>query len=487
MISLAEKIVSRITVDYSSITVVKNPDGFLATDVVRSWLSQTGVRIVSGSQLALRVDYELNGKSCEDGKTVYLCQQPELFLPDMRQLPQVSFSLSDLFPLLPDKQVIRTLSIAVLELLFARQGIRRMSLVEQQVLTANVQREVEENKQKSIDGFAERVVRTIPATDEWANLHKATEAVSSIVADAAKVCMYENIEDLLAPVNEQFQEWVDTHYFAELNANPVLRPHSVNKILAHLDAAYAKNDKVALVVVDGFSYWQYQVLREYLHKAGIETEDKVTLAWIPTITMLSRQAIFRGDVPQQDYQQNPQNERKLWSEHWSQQGFASYEVQYLYDTDEFVIQPDVKRLAVVTVELDEKMHSSTDYRDLYSLTENWCARFVRKIQAIRAAGFSICLTTDHGNLYSHGAASLTAQEKVYLYKDGSRGKRHLIYKDTAEQSRFYEEHSASMPMLKHDNWLAIRNAGCFDRAGATGITHGGSHWMEVVIPFVKIP
>ena len=71
--TFAQKIVSRITVPYNSITVVKNPDGFLATDAVVSWLLQTeNVRVVSGSQLAIRVDYELHGKASED-KIVYLC------------------------------------------------------------------------------------------------------------------------------------------------------------------------------------------------------------------------------------------------------------------------------------------------------------------------------------------------------------------------------------------------------------------------------
>ena len=77
-------------------------------------------------------------------------------------------------------------------------------------------------------------------------------------------------------------------------------------------------------------------------------------------------------------------------------------------------------------------------------------------------------------------------EKVFLYKDGSRGKRHLIYNNKVEQDSFFEVNKAEIPLLLHEDWLAVRNDACFENEGQTIITHGGSHFMEMVIPFVKI-
>ena len=73
-----------------------------------------------------------------------------------------------------------------------------------------------------------------------------------------------------------------------------------------------------------------------------------------------------------------------------------------------------------------------------------------------------------------------------LYKDGSRGKRHLIYNNKVEQDSFFEKNKAEIPLLLHEDWLAVRNDACFENEGQTIITHGGSHFMEMVIPFVKI-
>ena len=143
------------------------------------------------------------------------------------------------------------------------------------------------------------------------------------------------------------------------------------------------------------------------------------------------------------------------------------------------------RLVVVTVEMDEKMHASTDYKDLLSLTENWCPRIAEKIKTMKSAGFTVYLTTDHGSVLSHGWRPLTQVEKVFLYKDGSRGARHLIYKEIDEQQRFYNSNS-DLPMLRHDNWLIIRNDRCFANEYKDMITHGGSHFLEVVIPFIII-
>ena len=239
------------------------------------------------------------------------------------------------------------------------------------------------------------------------------------------------------------------------------------------------------MVVDGFAYWQFVVLKRHLEGLGIKTQDNTILSWLPSITMLSRQAIFRGNTPTMDYKQSPDNERKLWRSYWQSQGIGQFEMQYISDDDEFAINEGVKRLAVVTVEMDKKMHSSYDYRDLLSLTENWCPRITERIKTILNAGYALYLTTDHGSVQSKGWKALTQVEKVFLYKDGSRGKRHLIYNNVEEYQRFANE-NRELGMLTHDNWLCMRSNLCLARNNERMITHGGCHFEEVVIPFAKI-
>lgn len=483
---LIDKIVQKITVDYCRLTIAGNQDGFLAKADVRHLIhQQSGIEVVVGSNLQLRIHFELEYKQHPETRYIYVCNSLETLVDDMRQEAYVTtFSISDLFPLFADKSLLRKQNMDVLDRLYDRRSLRRISMSEGRMLIESILQELESEKRKSGDFFLSQL-RSLQV--DWNNrMVETISSLSAIIYQAIQGGVYEAIEEDVARINETFQTWIDEHYFAMQNTNPLLSAKCVNKILPHLAAKYKPDEKLALIVVDGMSYWQYHLLKIYLQQQGVEAKDQVTLAWLPTITMLSRQAIFRGANPLPEYKQNPENERKLWFQYWQQRGIPSFDIQYISDKDEFAIDEGVRRLAYVTVEMDEKMHSSTDYRDLCSLTENWCSRITEKIITLRNAGYDIYLTTDHGSVLSHGWRKLSNVEKVFLYKDGSRGKRHLIYNNKVEQRSFFEQNKDAIPLLCHDDWLAVRNNVCFEAEGKTIITHGGSHLMEMVIPFAKI-
>ena len=484
MNDLIKRLAAKVAVDYQRLSIVSNPDGLLCQEVVCSLLyQQHGLEVVTGSNLHLRLHYELEYKRQDTTHYIYVTDSIETILPDMRREAYLcDFSIGDLFPLFADKSLLRGLPFEVLTELYDQCAMRRVTMMEGRSLVDNIVKEQERRAKQSAE-YCLALLSKINV--DWRKPLQTITAVSEVVVTAVRNGVYQQMMPAIAAINQDFQDWIDSDYFATLQSNHLLHPKSVNKILPHLAEKHGKEEKTALLVVDGFTYWQYTILRQHLLGEGIETQDGTTLSWLPSITMLSRQAIFRGDTPRQDYKQNPENERKLWRTFWQEHGFSSYETQYISDKDEFAINEAVKRLAIVTVEMDSKMHSSTDYRDLLSLTENWCQRITEKIQAVLRAGFHLYLTTDHGSTLSFGWRNISTVEAVFLYTDGSRGRRHLIYKSHEEQERFYKDNKEH-PLLKHDNWLAIRDDSCFAREGEIMITHGGSHFMEVVIPFVKL-
>ena len=484
MNALIKRLAAKVAVDYQRLSIVSNPDGLLCQEVVCSLLyQQHGLEVVTGSNLHLRLHYELEYKRQDTTHYIYVTDSIETILPDMRRDAYLcDFSIGDLFPLFADKSLLRGLPFEVLTELYDQCAMRRVTMMEGRSLVDNIVKEQERRAKQS----AEYCLALLSGINvDWRKPLQTITAVSEVVVTAVRNGVYQQMMPAIAAINQDFQDWIDSDYFATLQSNHLLHPKSVNKILPHLAEKHRKEEKTALLVVDGFTYWQYTILRQHLLGEGIETQDGTTLSWLPSITMLSRQAVFRGDTPRQDYKQNPENERKLWRTFWQEHGFSSYETQYISDKDEFAINEAVKRLAIVTVEMDSKMHSSTDYRDLLSLTENWCQRITEKIQAVLRAGFHLYLTTDHGSTLSYGWRNISTVEAVFLYKDGSRGRRHLIYNNVEEQERFYKDNKEH-PLLKHDNWIAIRDDSCFAREGEIMITHGGSHFMEVVIPFVKL-
>ena len=237
------------------------------------------------------------------------------------------------------------------------------------------------------------------------------------------------------------------------------------------------------------SYWQYLVLDRFLTEEGLSTKKDITMSWLPSITKLSRQAIFKGNIPNVSYTQNPIQEEKLWNDFWTENSnrskrMSKYEVSYTYDS---LLASDYNRYkqAFVDASLDHKMHSSSNNKDLYDLTVNWAKDAAENIKLLHEQGFIIYITTDHGNIMAHSWRALKQSEKTYLYEKDSRGDRYLMYKDENYKNEFLQNNEEIVKdLLVHENWLVWRNSNCF--AGKNEITHGGSHFLEVVIPFITI-
>lgn len=295
------------------------------------------------------------------------------------------------------------------------------------------------------------------------------------------------LNPVIQSLNYRFQQHLDANYKEHiLPSNPFKRPQAVSKILPHLKSHYGITDKVALLVVDGMAFWQYHLLKQSIAGQGLTLEEHAIYSWIPSVTYLSRQAIFRGSTPGTDYVQSPANEKKLWEEYWKKEGLPPTMIRYDYQQVEPAGLQNISRLAVVYTELDDKMHSSSDYEDLYALTQNWITRsqVAGQIHQLTREGFTVYLTTDHGNLEAAGWRNLKGKEKFGASK--SRSKRHLEY----AESWLADEFLASNPELaevvgREQNTLYLRDDRSFSNQSSE-VTHGGSHFLEVLIPFVKI-
>ena len=294
-------------------------------------------------------------------------------------------------------------------------------------------------------------------------------------------------DDFLKEVNSKFQDYLATNHKSLINSNPINKPKLVSKILDHIAFNY-KEDKVALVVVDGFSYWQYKMLSKHLSDQFQKVED-ILHSWIPSITQLSRQAIFKGDVPDKEYIQNPINEKKLWFKYWEENGIGQDEIEYQHDPIEFSVKSRTKRLGIVFKDLDDKMHSSSDYNDLRSLTENWFERskLMSYLDKLISNGFQVILTTDHGNVEAEGWRTLSGREKLGTKnKSGSRSQRHIEYTDEWLVKEFVNENEEIRPSIVIDEQaIYFTDNKSFSKEKQL-VTHGGSHIFEVLIPFIKL-
>lgn len=453
--------------------VVSDKDGFLSRKDVQEWLSDSGVAFEQGTQFQLRLMYELRYKTNTDCKYCFVTDENFQILPDIRQCSNiVTFNLSKFLPAYHRPSLV-SVSLDLLEKIYRRRQVKSLNMIE----TTNLIAQLEE-QQDPMDTINRKLSQI---TGD--KLEERLADVSECVVEALELDGYNKISKEIDRINSEWQQGLEERYFGQVLPSSYLSaPSYVGNVLNHIHSNY-KNDLVALVVVDGLSFWQYLTLKKSFPDT-LTIQDSYIHSWIPSITMLSRQSIFRGGVPIRDYKQNPQNEEKLWFDYWTNHGFKNDEIGYEYNVlGEFC--GTTKRLAYVTVKLDEKMHASENNRELFLLTRNWATSFAKDIKRLIDAGYKVFLTTDHGNVESEGWRKLTSQEKVYVYGDGSRGMRHLIYDDTHGMDELYEKMDHEQ-VWRHDDWMVWRNRKSFSSNGCQEITHGGCHFLEVLIPFIKI-
>jgi hypothetical protein len=162
----------------------------------------------------------------------------------------------------------------------------------------------------------------------------------------------------------------------------------------------------------------------------------------------------------------------------------AYEIDYTYGSL-LAGGYNLYKQAFVDEILDEKMHSSSNNKNLYSLTENWAQGAAEGIKVLHDEKYTVYITTDHGNIMVHHWRALSSIEKTFLYEKESKGSRYLMYAKHEYLEDFLQKNNEiNNELLVHDSWAIWRNTKCFK--GQDEITHGGSHFLEVVIPFITI-
>lgn len=478
--SLIKHIIKVLSGYDAPVLIIENNDGFLFRIDVIEEFKRNNINVSIGSNLSQRVAFELKNSR----KTLFLInKESRQYLEDIETIAIHSeFFLSQY---LSEYHIpsVKDLPLSILDKLFIKKQLFSLSKGE-------TLKEIEKvssvskfkNPKFDIDGFTSRINEGLAtSTIDW--LQIATlfgDAISQSIGSE----QFALVLELIKEVNEKFQEHIQAKYAQMKNSNPIKRPQVVSKVLDYIDFNY-KQDSIALIVIDGLSFWQYALIKNRLPG---NKKEAITFSWIPSITQLSRQAIFRGYSPLESYRQNPTNESKLWKDYWKAKNFNDFEILYQHDTINVSNIDGIKRLGIVYKDLDDYMHSSKDYNDLLKLTENWFERskIQKTIQELLAQGFRVIITSDHGNIQAKGWRGLNGKEKLGTNKSGSRSERHIEYSEKRLKDEFLDNNPELLDsIVQEDQAIYFKDELSFSRRDDL-VTHGGAHFLEVVIPFIEI-
>jgi len=478
---LIQLIVDDLKIHQSDVILIENNDKFLYREDIIKILKSNGIEIVYGTNIQQRIQFELREK---DSILVLLSQDNTSYLEDIKNTSKaVLFFFNDYLNGYHIPSIIN-LEINVLEKLFIKKQIVMLNKNETLNAIANAQTEsdIKSTIKFNVEEF-ETLLNTslISENKNWSVISRI---ISNAILNTIGTKQFEEILINVNKANEIFQETLNSFYQQTKVSSAVKKPKIVSKILDYLNINYPVS-KIALIVIDGLAFWQYELLKTQLPETK---NEEVIYSWIPSITQLSRQAIFRGGIPHTDYKQGPANEEILWKKYWNAKGINDFEIRYNHETINLLNLDYIKRFAIVFKDLDEKMHSSTDYNDLLKLTENWIERsnIISVIDELKKAGFTIFLTTDHGNIQAKGWRGLKGREKLGTNKSGSRSERHIEY----TEKWLSDEFITNNPELKdsvvmEDQAIYFKSDLSFSNK-ETLVTHGGAHILEVLIPFIKI-
>jgi hypothetical protein len=479
--SLIEHIVYDFKNHSNPVLLVENNDGFLFREDVIQLCKESDIKVVKGSSIKQRVEFELRDTN---SILVLLSEDNSEYLEDIKQTSSaLEFFIKDYISGYHIPSILDE-SIPILEILYQENQLISLSKSQTIQEVKKVKSKVEKVTVIPLDlqelsGSLDEVLAA--SVIDWVRIAKI---ISKALLASIGTKQLEQVMLKIKDVNDVFQDKLKKDFQSSKNSSAVKRPQIVSKILDYLNFNF-KKDKVALIVVDGLSYWQYQLLSKKLNG---NLKEQVIYSWIPSITQLSRQAIFRGDTPETDYKQGPTSELKLWKTYWKSKGFNELEIRYNHQKIDIENLRNIKRFAAVYKDLDDYMHSSIDYTDLLKLTENWIQRseIVSVVDRLLNENFKIFITTDHGNIQAKGWRGLQGKEKLGTNKSGSRSQRHLEYSEKWLSDEFISNNpELKDSLVMEDQAVYFKDDLSFSRE-KTLVTHGGAHLLEVLIPFIEI-
>jgi hypothetical protein len=300
-------------------------------------------------------------------------------------------------------------------------------------------------------------------------------------------------------LNRHFEKWMIEEY-VNLRTLPVVpKPKMVHQIPHFL--ARKIDSKIALIVMDGMNFTQWHMIKQHLANDGWSFEEDAVFSWIPSVTSVSRQSIFSGLEPRQfpDTIHSTRKEKKYWLQFWEQAGFTKQNVAYenslgleVYNQSSlsYMQFPSIRVYGAVIDVIDQFMHGAVQgNQTMFSELSTWLStNYINQFLAdLVDQDYDVYITSDHGNVECLGIGRI--HEGVLV---NSKGERTRIYQSENIRNQTHLTYAESTISWNHSglpkdyNVLLAKGNYAFVPKSDKIVTHGGIHFEEVIVPFVKV-
>ena len=313
----------------------------------------------------------------------------------------------------------------------------------------------------------------------------------------------EAYQKMQSEIDAAFLAWLRQRY-APLGSQRLPTPHHVHHVPHYI--AYQRRQggagRVALLILDGMSLADWTLIGPVwrARHPNWRFEERLLLAQVPTITVVSRQALVSGLRPA-DFAATLDTTRvepKHWAAFWTREDLSREACPHVHlalgrdDPPSEVDSARTRALCLIYNKIDDMVHDATlgttDFQaSLGVWLEEHSQRLENLIAALLAQDFTIYLTSDHSHVEARGFG----QPSEGLTVD-SRGRRARIYSDRRAAANVQQGFSKTIlwggdGLLPDDVWVLMPEGRyAFATFNETVVTHGGLTLDEVVVPLVTI-
>ncbi len=303
-------------------------------------------------------------------------------------------------------------------------------------------------------------------------------------------------------LNTVFTHWLQQHYSSLINlppANLAMLHHLPRHMARTIEDS--KNSRVAVIVIDGLALDQWVTIRQVLQQQDPELlmRESATFAWIPTLTSVSRQAIFAGKPPFFFPKSilTTDSEEKAWKQFWEDCGLSPWDVVYQRGLgggdaasllDSLISSEKTRVTGLVVDKVDKIMHGmQLGSAGMHNQIQQWCQNgFLHTlIGKLIDSGYEVWLTADHGNIQCGGKGRPSEGAIAEI-----RGERARVYPTPELRSQVAEAFPfarAWEPVGLPAGYFPLLASGrdAFVNPSEAIVGHGGIAIEEVIVPLVK--
>lgn len=294
--------------------------------------------------------------------------------------------------------------------------------------------------------------------------HNYLQMISQVDAYSEKFFLSEKISEV---------------FFASTPKNPKTVAHILPNIKA------VNLEKIALLCFDCLGWAEWFLLKDFISNLNLVAEEKQMFAMLPSVTSVSRSAIFHGSRDVYNITSPGRNdEAKSF-----QDFFSSKQTKYFTEQDEISENTllGYNYISILYTFFDDLCHSAQfppneKTKELYfDAVQSYLAKsqVINHLQTLLSNGFAIYCCSDHGSVVAVGNG-----QKVEKYLLDSFAKRACVISNSS--SELTEFKKMQIPFVDDKIMVLPEGRTMFTTKGYVEINHGGISVEEAIVPYIKL-